>query len=500
MIRPTRHATSILLTCALVITAIAQPAAAQIDPGEISQLEARRDEITTELARLDLEIIAANTDVDDLVALIERREIDIELTADQIAITVDSRREPAHTRNVIALAGYTAGDPRGNAFLTEIQTLQGDDSADRRREFYSAVIGDALDRLATIDAALISLRGELATDRDRLAQARTLESQAIDARSALGEQRTSLALELDDVKKRIVRLRSLENRSVLTGVTTFDDPTRPALAIKIDNVPAARPQAGINQADIVFVEEVEGGLTRLAAVFHSTGADVVGPVRSMRTGDFDLLGQLNSPLFGNSGGNRITRAALVGSTLNDVGAWSKPEGYYRNTNRKAPHNLFTNTFNLWAIGADLETSTPSPIFTFRGPQEPINALARPANGVRIRYPRSTVEYSWNGTGWDRTQDGSRTVDTTGQRTSPTTVIVQFVNYGVSAADSESPEAVSLGVGTAWVLTDGNIIDAIWRRPELTDQTEYVDADGRPIAILPGRTWIELPRSESATLR
>jgi len=500
MTRPTRHVASIVLACALTVAAIAQPAAAQIDPGEISQLEARRDEITNELAGLDIDIIAANSEVDGLDELIDRREIDIELTADRIALTVDSRREPAHTRNVIALAGYTDGDPRGNALVTEIQTLQGDDSADRRREFYSAVIGDALSRLAAIDATLVSLSSELATNRERLNEGRNSKSQAVDARRGLGELRTSLALELDDVRSRIVRLRALENHSVLTGLTTFDDPTRPALAVKIDNVPAARPQAGINQADIVFVEEVEGGLTRLAAVFHSTGADVVGPVRSMRTGDFDLLGQLNSPLFANSGGNRITRAALVGSTLNDVGAWSKPEGYYRNKNRSAPHNLFTNTFNLWTIGADLETSTPSPIFRFRDPQEPVNASARPVNGVTIRYPRSTVEYSWNGSGWDRTQDGSRTVDTTGQRTSPTTVVVQFVNYGVSAADAESPEAVSLGVGTAWVLTDGKVVEAIWRRPEVTDQTEYVDADGRPITILPGRTWIELPRSESATLR
>ncbi len=270
--------------------------------------------------------------------------------------------------------------------------------------------------------------------------------------------------------------------------------------MKIDNVRAARPQSGINQADIVFVEEVEGGLTRIAAVFHSTGAEVVGPVRSMRTGDFDLLGQLNSPLFGNSGGNRVARALLVDSTLQDVGAWSKPEGYYRNNSRKAPHNLFSNTFNLWTIGTDLDTASPSPIFHFRGAQEPINANARAVNGVMVNYPRSRVEYSWDGTGWQRSQDGSPTVDTSGQRTAPTTVIIQFVEYGISAADAESPEAVSLGTGVAWVLSDGQVIDAVWRRPELTDQTEYVDSDGRPIAILPGRTWIELPRPDSATLR
>ena len=60
--------------------------------------------------------------------------------------------------------------------------------------------------------------------------------------------------------------------------------------------------------------------------------------------------------------------------------------------------------------------------------------------------------------------------------------------------------MTIGTGTAWVLTDGQVIEATWRRPELTDQTEYVDSEGRPISILPGRTWIELPRPDSATLR
>lgn len=500
MIRPTTHIASIVVACALVAVVAAQPAAGQIDPGEISQLEGRRDEIVTELATLDTQIVQAGADVDDLVALIDRREIEIEITADRIAITADSRREPARTRSEIALAGYTAGDPRGNALLTEIQTLEGDDSGSRRREFYSAVIEDAQGRLDAIDAALIALRTDLATARSRYDEAKNQKLAAVGALATLGDNRTALALELDDVRQRIVRLRSLENHSILTGLTTFDDPNRPALAVKIDNVRAARPQSGINQADLVFVEEVEGGLTRIAAVFHSTGAEVVGPVRSMRTGDFDLLGQLNSPLFGNSGGNRVARALLVDSTLNDVGASSKPEGYYRDNSRNAPHNLYTNTFNLWTIGADLETASPSPIFNFRSPQEPINASARPVGGVVVNYPRSRVEYSWDGTGWRRSQDGSPTVDTTGLRTAPTTVIVQFVNYGISAADAESPEAVSLGDGTAWVLTDGHVVDAVWRRPELADQTEYVDADGRPITILPGRTWIELPRPESATLR
>ncbi|MEZ5165361.1 MAG: DUF3048 C-terminal domain-containing protein [Acidimicrobiales bacterium] len=117
-----------------------------------------------------------------------------------------------------------------------------------------------------------------------------------------------------------------------------------------------------------------------------------------------------------------------------------------------------------------------------------------ATAITVGYGNSSVSYSWNGTGWDRSQDGAPTVDTTGARTSPTTVIVQFVDYRASSADGASPEAVTVGEGTAWIFTEGHVVKGRWRRNGSTATTSYVDsASGNPIAIVPGRTWIELPR-------
>lgn len=486
---------------ALVATLAVMPADAQIDPGQLGELERRRDELIVQISEIDAEIERLSLEIADLEDKQENDRVAVELVADDIEWTVFTREEPARTRVEMAIFGFTRGDPRQNEMLNEVRTLEGDDEPSRRRALYETVIEDTLDRLAVIDTKLVELDAELDAARDRLGATGQTITESKDALRIAGIFRSDAADELADTLRRIEELRALEARAVLTGTTTFDDPNRPALAVKIDNVSAARPQAGINQADIVFVEEVEGGLTRLAAVFHSQGADVVGPVRSMRTGDFDLLSQLNGPLFSNSGGNRGARGALQFSTLVDIGVNVANDSYYRDPGRRAPHNLFTNAFNLWVVGRELEgTATPSPIFQFRAPGDSLPDSARPASGVSINYGSTQVEYTWSGSGWDRSQDGSPTVDADGVRVSPTTVVVQFVNYRPSQADASSPEAESLGTGQAWILTAGQLVPTDWSRAERADQTDFKLPSGSEMPILPGKIWIELPRPGRATAR
>jgi hypothetical protein len=159
-----------------------------------------------------------------------------------------------------------------------------------------------------------------------------------------------------------------------------------------------------------------------------------------------------------------------------------------------------NTFNLWALGAGSGANTPSPIFMFRDPGSSAGPGARPASGFTTDYGTTRVSYDWTGSGWARSQDGEPTVDTDGVRVTPTTVIVQVTTYGVSQADARSPEAVTIGSGFALIFTEGQVVEARWRRAELDDQTEYVDGNGNPLSILRGRTWIELPRPDRTTIR
>ncbi len=479
--------------------AAAVPALAQTDPGELGSLERQRDELTLQLGELDAQLEVLAVEISDLEDEIDVRRIEVELVADDIEWTAFTRQEPASTRVEIAIVGFTQGDPRQNEMLNEVRTLEGDDEPSRRRALYESVIEDTEDRLEVIDGKLVELSSVLDDAKARVGDAEAALTATEEERVATGIRRSEIADERARILRRIDELRALEARAVLTGTTTFDDPTRPALAVKIDNVPTARPQAGINQADIVFVEEVEGGLTRLAAVFHSQGADVVGPVRSMRTGDFGLLAQFNGPLFANSGGNRGARAQLASSTLIDVGVNALSELYYRDRGRRAPSNLFTNTFNLWLAGRDLEgAGTPSPLFQFRTPDQDLPSGSTAIDSVAIDYGSTQVSYSWNGVGWDRSQDGRPTVDTAGVPTSPTTVVVQFVDYIPSSADGASPEAVTTGDGRAWILTAWNIVQATWSRATLADQTDFRNpTTGNEIAILPGKIWIELPRPERA---
>lgn len=480
---------------------VGAPASGQSSPGELGDLERRRDEITIELGQLDAELGSLDDDLAQVDDEIEVREAAIELVADQFERTVDERREPEHTRLTIALVGFTGGDPRSNALLDEVRVLEGDDEPSRRRELYEAVIEDARRQLEDFDEQLRVLATDMTDARVTLGTAKSEREATETLHGETGARRAELAIELDETERRIQLLLSLQGKTLLTGEITFDVVNRPVLAVKIDNVVAARPQAGINDADMIFVEEVEGGLTRLAAIFHSTTPSEVGPVRSMRTGDFDLLAQFNSPLFATSGGNRGSREALRNSTLVDIGAATHGDLFYRRGGRAAPHNLFTNPANLWSVGSgeDYETGSPQPILRFREPGDPIAGDSRPASGVTIDYGQTIIEYEWDGSGWARSQDNSPTVDTAGVRATPATVIVQFTSYAPSAADPESPEAITLGQGPAWIFTDGQIVPAVWRRNELLDVFEYVDNSGNFITVLPGQSWIELPRRDSATI-
>ena len=508
----TSRVLSLIIVCCVALSALAAPALSQVDQqilreeqANLREQESRRDELTALIAEKEATLGELNNEIFALVNTIATDNTQLELLADEFEETVDERREPEATRIEIAIISFKQGDPRQNALIDEIRALDGNTKTPERRVLYQSVVADATRRLNELDTRLQSLTDQLAETRQLLSASQDQFEQRQDFEQELNEEIAAAKAELQDtlaaIQNTIIRIEKEQIRqisAVLTGLDITTYVSRPALVVKIDNVGAAMPQAGINQADIVFVEEVEFA-TRLAAVFHSTAPNEVGPVRSMRTSDLDLLAQFNSPLFANSGGNRGTRAALADSTLVDIGVGAAPQLYYRSSSRRAPHNLFTNAGNLWSVGSGfVDAGLPSPMFVFREPNEPVNSTAVPASSIDIDYGSTEVQYTWNGSGWNRTQNGRAMVDTRGVRTSPATVIVQFTRYGQSAADSRSPEAITVGTGRALVFTDGHVVEATWSRQRTTDVTIYSDTQGRRISILEGRTWIELPRSNSTS--
>ncbi len=292
-----------------------------------------------------------------------------------------------------------------------------------------------------------------------------------------------------------------QHTAPFTGLPTPTEVLRPAAVVKIDNHPRALPQWGINRADVVYEELVEARLTRFAAIFHSSNADVVGPVRSARTGDFALLSNLNRPIFVNSGANAYTARALrrVDAVTIIDGSTIAKGVFMRSSAKKAPHNLITDTARIFAAGA-AEGRTPPEYFRFRGEGDTLQR-ATAISGVDIDFGQIEASYRWDAAlgGWARSQNGREHTDFDGVRIAPENVIVQFVRYRQSPANAATPEPRLTGTGEAWIFSDGQVVQGTWERLSELDVTVFRSDNALIVALTPGRTWIALARAGSAEL-
>ncbi len=278
----------------------------------------------------------------------------------------------------------------------------------------------------------------------------------------------------------------------LTGLPVTAAITRPALVVKIDNHPKARPQWGVNQADIVFEENVEM-LTRFAAVFHTNDSDPVGPIRSGRKQDVDLLESLNAPLFAWSGGNVEVTNLIRASTMIDLSysTANKEGGYRREGSRSAPHNLLADTSKLWTLAPEGAASPPAQ-FVYRAADEMIPATARETGGVKLTMDGVRVLWEWSSefSRFLRSQDDKAHVDVDDVRVNAANVVVLYVSYSKSGY---SPVAKTLGAGEAWVLTAGKLFQGTWERDDAAKPFTLKDTAGNVMKLTPGNTWVELTR-------
>lgn len=270
---------------------------------------------------------------------------------------------------------------------------------------------------------------------------------------------------------------------------------RPAVMVKIDNAPEARPQAGLNQADLVIEERVEASITRLAAIFHSGDADPVGPVRSTRSTDIDIAALFGRPIYASSGGNEHVLGLLHGANVIDVGHNRGGAAFWRESGRRAPHNLFTSTEGLRAKAGEAPPA-PAPIFAYRADGEPLAPGARPAAGVALRFGGPEISrFTWDAatSSWLRNQAGTPHLDAAGQQIAPRNVVVLEISYRFSNGTTESsPHGITTGEGRALVFTAGQVIEGRWVRPSATDPLQLVTPDGVAIKLTPGQTFLELP--------
>jgi hypothetical protein len=271
-------------------------------------------------------------------------------------------------------------------------------------------------------------------------------------------------------------------------------PQRPAVGIKVDNYPQARPQSGLDKADVVFEEPVEGLITRLVAVFQCQGADSVGDVRSARAVDLQILSQLSHPLFVHAGGIDPVISMLESGPLTDDNLFTHPSLEQHNPNRVAPYATYTSTSAVWGLNPS-DTTPPAPIFTY--------ASAAPAGGApvgSINIPFSSTNnatWTWNPTAneWTLSYSGvPATVAGGGQIAFPNLVVLRVaITYGPWAEQPGSLEVQSqlTGSGPLMVLRNGQAISGTWQRASLTSPASLLAANGSVIPLTPGPTWVEI---------
>ncbi len=294
----------------------------------------------------------------------------------------------------------------------------------------------------------------------------------------------------------------------LTGLPAPQDASigRRPLNVRLPNDPNARPQYGLNKADIVFEMIVEGGVTRFAAIFHSKDADVVGPVRSFRWSDLHITQMLRGALV--SSGSTVEERDGVTQSIKDgnmlsVDADRDGKPYYRVAFRPAPNNEFTGTpADREAVnraGGGAAVDVPSLSFLPPGADPAAGGLAgsQPATTVTIPFQTWPSTFSWDAAanGYRRTQQGTRTVD--GDQSGPIlakNVIVMTTDIWQTSVIEDSLGSKGLdyrmtGGGPASVFRDGLRIDGTWTRDGPLDMFTFFDPSGREILLEPGQSWI-----------
>jgi hypothetical protein len=251
------------------------------------------------------------------------------------------------------------------------------------------------------------------------------------------------------------------------------------LAVKIDNVSAARPQTGLNSADLVYAIEVEGGLSRLMAVFDSNHLPpTVGPVRSARETDLELLAQYDRPALAYSGAQSQLLPALKDTT--DIISVTGTSSFFRTSDRPAPHNEYLHTKGV----ADDAGVAKDIGLRFSAAVPPGGSADTSAS---VSMPAARFTFTWNGSQYRVAMDGTPSPWTADN------VVVQHVTTKQSRFHSRTgfvPFSQTVGKGPATVLRDGRAYGVQWDRPTEKDGTDYT-RDGGTLPLHPGRTWIVL---------
>jgi hypothetical protein len=275
---------------------------------------------------------------------------------------------------------------------------------------------------------------------------------------------------------------------------------RPAVALKIENAAVARPLSGLEHADLVYEELVEGGETRFMAIFHCGDANKAGPIRSARLVDPAIM-MPKTKILGYSGGNQTVLDAL-----NDAGVVSVTEDSAGNAMERVPreglsleHTLYADSGAVRRIGRKkFDDAPPDDVFSFGD----IDGDSKKASSISLNFGgASEITYEWSRGGWRRFQDGDPFVAESGDQIVVDNVLVEEHNVRASevvdVTGTPSIEIVNeTGKGHAVLFRDGRALEGRWRRESIEDPVSFETKAGKEMILAPGVTWIELVPSET----
>ncbi|SDI22755.1 Protein of unknown function [Sinosporangium album] len=276
-----------------------------------------------------------------------------------------------------------------------------------------------------------------------------------------------------------------------TGMPYSGEPG-PVLTAKIENTAAGKPQMGLRSADIIYVTQVEGGLTRLMAVFSSKLPKKIGPVRSARISDLHIMAQYGKPAFSYSGVQTKMIPFVQQASLIDVSDSSAPGAYFREPGRYAPYNLFATPDKL-LDNASKAAKAKDIGFVFGDAPEG----GTPKKSFSVRYPAARFTFGWSEKQkrWLVWQDGKKDVAAEGGQQGAPTIVVQYATTTRSqfhdVNDSYTPLIQTVGKGRAVVLRDGKAYEARWSRKSEKSGTEFTSEAGEPMPFAPGQVWVVL---------
>ena len=298
--------------------------------------------------------------------------------------------------------------------------------------------------------------------------------------------------EVTDIFKEELPTNSLSGRIGSDG---------PILVVKIDDTRAAHPQAGLEDADVIYIEQVEGGLTRLAVVYSSKIPAVIGPVRSARISDIEILEQFGRVAFAYSGAQKKLLPVIAAANLENLGAQRQSREIYSNDPlRNAPTAMMLQAQTL--MQKVKEQQLPVAIsksvgWSFAESFDTGTAIA----AAKVSWPANSYDAVWSAAEkrWLLSHSGVPNLAASGIHLGASTFVIQIVSITPSEYGDKfggvTPFTATVGSGRGYILRDGKYISALWERPTADVGTTWRTTQGEEIAFASGQIWIALTDKE-----